>query len=221
MARLHKSRILLIDDHPMVRAGLQRLLEQQPDLECCGEADSAAEARSAAIQLRPDAAIVDLRLKTGDGLELIKDLTAEVPGLKLLVLSQHNEQVYVERAMRAGALGFVAKEQPPEDVLQALRAVLVGDIYLSESMARRVLRQFATGRPDDTEHPGIQKLSDRELIVLRLLGEGRSTRETAEELQISFKTVESHRENIKHKLGLEHAAELMHYATRWVNQAKL
>ena len=212
------ARILIVDDHPMVRAGLMRLIEQQPDMQCCGEAATAAEARSTALKLQPDVTIVDLRLKSGDGLELIKDLVTEVRAMKILVLSQHNEQVYVERALRAGALGFVAKDQPPEDVLQAIRSILMGDLYLSNAIAKRVLQQFATGH-FETGRPGVERLSDRELVVLRLLGEGRSTRETADELNISFKTVESHRENIKRKLGLEHAAELMNYAARWVNQS--
>lgn len=211
-------RILLVDDHPIVRGGLARLISQQPELQVCGEAGTAAEARSLAGSLNPDLAIIDLRLRSGDGLELIKCLKAEMPGIRLLVLSQHSEQIYVERALRAGAMGYVVKDQPPEELLQAIRLILADQVYLSPGMAAQVLQGLVGGIARQVE-PGVQQLSDRELGVLRLLGEGRSTREIATLLNLSFKTIESHRENIKRKLGLRTAVELVHFATRWAGAA--
>lgn len=208
------ARIFLVDDHPIVRSGLARLISQQPDLTVCGEAGTAAEARSLAISLNPDLGIIDLRLRSGDGLELIKCLKAELPGIRLLVLSQHSEQIYVERALRAGAMGYVVKDQPADELLQAIRLILSHQVYLSPGMAAQVLQGLVGGVSRPVE-PGVQQLSDRELGVLRLLGEGRSTREIATLLNLSFKTIESHRENIKRKLGLRTAVELVHFATRW------
>ena len=213
-----KWRILLVDDHPIVRGGLVRLIEQEPDMRCCAEAATSAEARAGAVRAKPDLAIVDLRLQSGDGLELIKCFRAELPELKILVLSQHSEPVYVERALRSGALGYVMKDQPPEEVLSAIRAILAGEVYLSRAMASRVLRTMVGGGSVELGS-GVEQLTDRELVVLRVLGEGKSTRDAAAEMNVSFKTVESHRENIKRKLGLKNATELVHFATKWANSS--
>ena len=214
-----KARILVVDDHPVVRVGLARLINQQNDLTCCGEAASVSEAQMAVAKYRPDLVILDLRLKGGDGLELIKSVKSQFPKMRILILSQYDAFLYVERALRAGALGYVVKEQAAEEVVNAVRTVLAGDVYLTRGMATRLLHNFIEP-PSLTQTPrvGIESLTDRELHVLRLLGIGMGTRDIANELNLSFKTIESHRENIKHKLGLRGAAELVHYANNWAQE---
>jgi DNA-binding NarL/FixJ family response regulator len=209
-----KARVLVVDDHPMMRGGLIQLINRQIDLTCCGEAGTVAEAQVAVARLKPDLVILDLRLKGGDGLELIKSLGSQFAGLRILVLSQYDAPHYVERALRAGALGYVVKEQGAEEVLSALRAVLAGEVYLTRALAARLLHSFVGTMPG-TPRAGVELLTDRELHVLHLLGAGMSTREIAAELSLSFKTIETHRENIKRKLGLCGAAELIHYASEW------
>lgn len=209
-----RARILVVDDHPMVRGGLIRLLDQQKDMVCCGEAATPAEALQVAEQRKPDLAVIDLRLRNADGLELIKDLKARFPGVRCVVLTQYDTPLYVERALRAGAAGYVVKEQAPEDVLVAIRTVLAGEVYLRRGFAVQMLQRFV-GKSQTLAAPGLEDLSDRELQVLQLLGVGLSTRKIADEMKISFKTVESHRENIKAKLRLSSAAELVHFATTW------
>ena len=201
----------------MVRDGLLRLISQQTDLICCGEAGSVAEAQTKVAKERPDLVILDLRLKDGDGLELIKSLKSQFPELRILILSQHDAPLYVERALRAGALGYVVKDQAAEMVLAAIRTVLAGEVYLTRGLAALLLHKFVGTRPK-APRSTVEHLSDRELHVLQLLGTGLSTREIAAELNLSFKTIETHRENIKHKLGLHGAAELIHYATAWAQE---
>jgi len=198
----------------MMRGGLIHLINQQIDLTCCGEAGTVAEAQAAVAKLKPDVVILDLRLKGGDGLELIKSLRSQIAGLRILVLSQYESPHYVERALRAGALGYVVKEQAAEEVLSAIRAVLAGEVYLTRALAARLLHTFV-GTVPGTPRAGVEQLTDRELHVLHLLGAGLSTRAIAAELKLSFKTIETHRENIKRKLGLRGAAELIHYASDW------
>jgi len=169
---------------------------------------------------QPEVAIVDLRLKQGDGLELIKTLKTALPRLKILVLSQHVEQVFVERALRAGALGYVSKEQDPQEVIQAIRSILADEYYVTNSIASRLLHRLVTDDRGAVHLDPVESLTDRELGVFRLLGEGRSTREIAVELKVSFKTVESHRENIKQKLGIDNAAGLISYAVRWAGTSR-
>ena len=209
-----KARILVVDDHPMMRGGLTQLINQQIDLVCCGEAGTVAEGQSAVARLKPDLVLLDLRLKEGDGLELIKALRSQFPGLRMLVLSQYEAPHYVERALRAGALGYVVKDQAAEEVLTAIRTVLAGEVYLTRTLAARLLNTFVGTLPG-TPRAGVERLTDRELHVLHLLGAGMSTRKIAIELCLSFKTIETHRENIKRKLGLHGAAELIHYASEW------
>jgi len=211
------ARILLVDDHPMVLDGLRRLISQQKDLVCCGEASTPVEAQTAVVSYKPDLVILDLRLKGGDGLELIKSLRTIIPGLRILILSQYDAPLYVERALRAGALGYVVKEQAAEDVLRAIRTVLAGEVYLARGLAALLLHKFV-GTDPKAPGAGIEQLTDRELHILQLLGSGLSTREIASELRLSFKTVESHRENIKHKLGIQGAAALVHYASQWARE---
>jgi DNA-binding NarL/FixJ family response regulator len=212
-----KSSILVVDDHPMVRDGLRRLIGQQPDLFCCGEAGTAADTLEAVIRLKPDLVILDLRLKGGDGLELIKALKSQHPDLKILILSQYEAPIYVERALRAGALGYVVKAQAAEEILKAVQATLTGEVYLTRGMAAVLLRRFVGFGPKPAGE-GIEPLTDRELHVLHLLGSGLSTRQIAVELNLSFKTIETHRENIKRKLGLRGAAALVHYATQYTRE---
>ena len=212
-----KTRILVVDDHPMMRDGLIRLLSKQRDLICCGEAGTAAQAQSATAKHKPDLVILDLRLKGGDGLELIKSLKSQFEKLRILILSQYDEPQYIERALRAGALGYVIKEQAAEEVLAAIRTVLSGQVYLTRGMAALLLHKFV-GAPPKAPNSGTEPLTDRELHVLQLLGTGMSTREIAEELKLSFKTIETHRENMKRKLGLRGAVALVHYATGWARE---
>ena len=198
----------------MMRGGLIQLINQQVDLISCGEAGTVAEAQAAVAKLKPDLVILDLRLKGGDGLELIRSLTSQFAGLRILVLSQYEASHYVERALRAGALGYVVKEQAAEEVLTAMRSVLAGEVYLTRALAARLLHTFVGAVPG-APRAGVGLLTDRELHVLHLLGAGMSTRAIAAELKLSFKTIETHRENIKRKLGLRSAAELIHYALAW------
>lgn len=209
-----KARVLVVDDHPMMRDGLMQLINRQIDLTCCGEAATAVETQSAVAMLRPDLVLLDLRLKDGDGLELIKSLRGQFPSLRILVLSQYEAPHYVERALRAGAMGYVVKDQAAEEVLSAIRSVLAGEVYVTRTLAARLLNTFV-GTSPGIARAGVECLTDRELHVLHLLGAGMSTRKIATELCLSFKTIETHRENIKRKLGLRGAAELIHYASEW------
>src|SRR5215831_5579202 len=216
-ASVERARILVVDDHPMIREGVARLISQQEDLVCCGEAANAAQTMDLVDSQNPDLVILDLRLKGGDGLELIKSLKALHSDLRILILSQYEAPLYAERALRAGAMGYLVKEQGAEEVLSAIRTVLAGQVYLTRGTAALLLHKYvgATSR-SSSDH--VQELTDRELHVLGLLGAGLSTREIAAELRLSFKTVETHRENIKRKLGLQGAAALIHYATNWAAQ---
>lgn len=216
-AALRKRRIFLVDDHPVTREGLARLINHEPDLEVCGEAGTAAKAVPAIDALKPDLVIVDVSLATGaSGLELIKDLAARRARLPMLTLSTHDETLYAERALRAGAKGYVMKQEPTERVMRAIRKILSGEIYLSQAMNDRLLRKMAEPRsaPLATE---IEQLSDRELEVYRLLGHGHGTRQIAGELHLSISTVETHRTHIKEKLQLATAPELVRHAVEWVH----
>jgi DNA-binding NarL/FixJ family response regulator len=204
-----------VDDHPLLREALAAVINRQSDFVCCGEAGSAIETQKAVSVLQPDLVLLDLWLNGGDGLELIKALKSQFPSLHILVLSQFDEALYAERALRAGALGYVMKEQPSKEVLAAIRTVLGGEIYVSPRVAARVLHK-AIETKRENRNGRVENLTDRELQVLQLLGAGMSTRKIADELTLSFKTVETHRENIKRKLGLGDAVELVRYAAEWV-----
>jgi DNA-binding NarL/FixJ family response regulator len=221
MAAAHKesgkARILIVDDHPLVRAGLQKLIGQQSDLTCCGEAGSASEAKTAVALHQPDLVILDLRMKSADGLELIKEFRAIQSDVRILVLSQYDAPMYVERALRAGAFGYVVKEQAASEVLQAVRTVLSGEVYLTGGMAALLLGKMVGPKPNSGES-GVDELTDRELHVFQLIGSGLSTREIAGQLNLSIKTIETHRENIKRKLNLRGASELVHSATQWASR---
>jgi DNA-binding NarL/FixJ family response regulator len=208
-----KARILVVDDHPIVRQGLVLMVGHEPDLEVCGEAASAAEALKVIAATQPDAAIVDLSLKGSSGLELLKDIKVRYPKLAVLVLSVYDESMYAERALRAGAMGYMMKEEAVEKVITAIRRILSGQIYLSENMASRLLHVLVGGRPVGTSPA--ERLSDRELEVFQLIGQGYGNTEIARRLHLSPKTVETYRGHIKDKLNLSNATELLQHAIQW------
>lgn len=208
-----KARVFLVDDHPIVRRGFQLLLAIEPDLMVCGEADTAPEALQKIVALKPDVAIIDLSLKNGSGLDLIKQLRAQRLHLKLLVFSMREEGIYAERALRAGADGYLTKEEGTEKAIEVIRLLQQGKRYVSQKMAERMVGSLVgEARAADG---GMDSLSDRELEVLELVGNGLGSREIAERLNLSIKTIESHREHIKTKLGLTRATELVSYAFNW------
>jgi len=208
-----KARVFVVDDHPIVRGGLAQLINQESDLHVCGEAADAATAFDSIEALKPDVAVVDLSLHGPDGLELVKNLRARHIPVPVVILSMHDESLYAERALRAGARAYLMKQEAAEQVLVALRRVLAGDIYVSERMASRLLGQI-TGRSFAGDSP-VRCLSDRELDVFRRIGRGTGTRQIADELHLSVKTVESYRTHIKEKLGLSSSAELVRCAVEW------
>jgi DNA-binding NarL/FixJ family response regulator len=209
-----KAKVLLVDDHPLVREWLANLVNQQADLEICGEADSAPRALQMMGAVNPEIAIVDISMEGGSGLELIKNIKAGYPSVMIIVLSMHDEALYAERALRAGARGYIMKREATKRVLQAIRSVLGGNLYLSDKMAMMMAEKFVDGRPKTDGSP-MENLSDRELEVFQLLGRGYSTRRIAEELHVSFKTVQAFCARIKEKLKLVSATELLREAVRW------
>lgn len=210
-----KRKVLIVDDHPILREGLGRIINQQADLVVCGEADNAPNGLAAVAKCRPDVVIVDISLEEGSGLDLIKDIHARQPKLPVLALSMHHEDLYAERALHAGALGYVMKREPAGAVLAALRKVLCGQTALSENMVSRLLCQRIQGDGPVLRSPA-ELLSDRELEVYRCLGEGHGTREIAKKLRIAMSTVESYRAGIKQKLALKNATDLVSHAVRFV-----
>jgi DNA-binding NarL/FixJ family response regulator len=208
------TRILLVDDHPMVRERLADLIQVEPDLMVCGEAEDQAGALALVGSTRPDLVIVDLSLKRSHGLDLIKELQLHHPKLLILVVSMHDEALHAERVIRAGASGFVNKQEATRDIMHALRRVLEGQIYLSPAMTARVTAQIA-GRPRARLGWCIDALTDRELCVFEMLGRGYGTREIAVNLRLDMRTVETYRARIKEKLHLKDANQLLQYAIRW------
>jgi DNA-binding NarL/FixJ family response regulator len=212
-----KRRVFLVEDHPVTREGFAQLINYQPDLEVCGQAGTAAKALLAIDASRPDLAIVDISLAESNGLELIKHLKTRHPGLLLLVLSTHDEALYAERALRAGARGYVMKQAPTSEVMGAIRTVLGGDLYLSEGMRTRLVHEHLHGSPA-VGGTDVANLSDRELEIFELVGHGHTTRRVAAKLRLSVSTVETHRAHIKAKLKLNNAVELVRRAVEWVNR---
>jgi DNA-binding NarL/FixJ family response regulator len=210
-----RARILIVDDHPLVRSGLKLLIDCEPDLAVCGEAANANEAMRLLESQKPDLLIVDLSLKESSGLELIKRIKARSPEAKMLVSSMFEEALYAERVLSAGALGFVHKQEGMERVIEAIRCVLSGRVWLSSAMSERMLRRMTVSQPATSQSP-VHTLSDRELEVFEQIGRGRATKDIARQLHLSIKTVETHREKIKAKLGLKSAAELNRAAFQWV-----
>jgi DNA-binding NarL/FixJ family response regulator len=209
-----KRRILVVDDHPIVRQGLALMLNREADLVVCGEAEDANGAMLVMTSAHPDVLILDISLNGPDGLDLLKTIRTTHPTLPVLILSMHDESIYAERALRAGANGYIMKQEATEKVLVAVRRILTGEIYVSDRVANKLLKHYITGS-GSLRNSSIADLSDRELEVFRLIGEGHSTRQIAEELHISVKTVESYQAHIKEKLSLRSSRELMQHAIQW------
>jgi len=212
--RLGLKRIFVVDDHPIVRQGLAKLLSDEADLELCGEAENARDGLQAIGQLKPDLAIVDISLAGKTGLDLIKDIRVLYPQLPVLVLSMHDELIYAERALRAGARGYVMKQEGGKILLQAIRQVLSGQVYVAQQISATILDRVSQGPAKAARSP-VENLTEREFEVFHLIGRGLSTRQIANQLSVSVKTVEVHRLHIKEKLHLEAGAALMHYAMSW------
>ncbi|MGA9529066.1 MAG: response regulator transcription factor [Terriglobales bacterium] len=209
-----KSKVFIVDDHPIIRQGLTLLINREADLAVCGDAEDAQTALQSLPLLNPDIMVVDISLNGPDGLDLLKDVRIRYPEVPVLVLSMHDESIYAERALRAGAQGYIMKQEAAERVLVALRRILSHEIYVSERVANRMLQRYI-GSPMAGRLSAISDLTDRELEVFRLIGEGHSTRRIAEALHISVKTVESYQAHIKEKLSLRSARELVQHAIQW------
>jgi len=215
-----KKRLLILDDHPMMREGLAQLINNESDLSVCGEAGTGQQAIDLAAKAKPDLLLADISLPDKNGLEVVKQLHEFQPGLSVLVISMHDESLYAERALRAGARGYIMKQEGGKKLMEAIRVVLGGKIYVSENMSAKVLEALSGGGRDAGRN-AIQNLSDREFEVLQLLGAGKGTSEIAQQLHLSSKTVEAHRANIKRKLSLKTGPELVRYAVRWVETQRL
>lgn len=209
-------RIFLVDDHPIVRQGMRMILSQEPDMRVCGEAESVSEALKKIPEAQPQVAIVDLALKQSSGLELIKDMQIRHPEILVLVLSMRDETLYAERVLHAGARGYVLKQEGGSIVVEGIRKILQGQIFLSEKMASKMLQKMVNPKADPLK-PSVENLTDRELAVFELIGAGLPTREIAEKLHLSVKTIDSHREHIKEKLQIDNASELLKHAVQWVS----
>lgn len=209
-----KRRVVIVDDHPMMREGLAQLINHETDLSVVGQADTAAAALQVVASLRPELALVDISLPDKNGLELIKDLQTLHPQLPILVVSMHDEALYAERVLRAGGRGYIMKQEGGKKLMEAIRQVLQGKIYVSEKMSAKILEIFSGRRAEAAKSP-VESLSDREFEVFQLVGQGQGTRQIAQHLHLSIKTVEVHRANIKRKLELKGATDLVRYAVRW------
>lgn len=208
-----------MDDHPLVREWLAQLIQRENDLSVCGEAEDVQDTLQKIDASQPDIVIADISLKSTHGLELVKDLQSRHPNLPVLVLSMHDESLYAERVLRAGAMGYITKQEATKKVLLAIRQVLSGEIYLSEKMSARMVHKLVVGRNQEHASP-IERLTDRELEVFQLIGRGQGTRKIAEELHLGIKTVESYRARIKEKLKLEDGTQLLQQAIQWVHSLK-
>jgi DNA-binding NarL/FixJ family response regulator len=214
-----RTKVFLVDDHPLVREWMTQLIERESDLAVCGEAEDTQEALNKIAETKPDIVIADISLKTTHGLELVKDLPARYPTLPVLILSMHDESLYAERVLRAGAKGYITKQEATKKILPAIRQVLAGEIYISEKMASRMVHKIVLGRAEEQKSP-IERLTDRELEVFQLIGCGQGTRRIATELHLGIKTVESYRARIKEKLKLEDGTQLLQQAIQWVHSLK-
>jgi len=210
-----KRKIFIVDDHPIVRKGLSQMINQEADLVVCGEADSAQHALESLKKSQPDLMIVDISLQGIDGIELIKIIKTRYGNLPVLVVSMHDESLFAERALRVGARGYIMKQEAIEKMMEAIRRVLRGELYISEGVSANIVKRFIDGKAETTKS-AIEILSDRELEVFQLIGQGIGTRQIADNLNVSIKTVESYRANIKEKLKLKNATELMKHAVHWV-----
>lgn len=215
-----KNRVFVVDDHPIVRQGLSQLINREADLVVCGEAEDAHQALDGIAPTKPDIVIVDVSLVGPDGIELLKTIRSRDSKLPVLILSMHDESLYAERALRAGANGYIMKQEATERVLIAIRQILAGEMYVSDRMAQKMVHQFV-GRAGSAKGSSIDELTDRELEVFRLIGQGHGTRQIAEELHLSVKTVESYYAHIKEKLSLRNARELVQRAVQWATSNPL
>jgi len=211
-----KRRIVIVEDHPITRRGVMALIAREPDLEVCGETDSAPKALDLIRTTLPDLAIIDISLKNVSGIELMKNIKSLVPELPLLVMTMHEESLYAERALRAGARGYVMKHEGPAQIIAAIRTVLKNELFLSETMKEMMLDRLVNKRRGDDSMFAIDSLTDREMEVFQLIGTGFSTRQIASTLNLSSKTVDSHRDHLKLKLRLESGAELVRTAVQWM-----
>ena len=220
MARVQSqtNRILIVDDHPLFREGLKQMIDRTADLVVCGEAENATEALKAIAGLKPDLVLVDISLGVGSGIDLVKAIKARYEDLPVLVISMHDESLYAERALRAGAMGYVMKHERGKRVLAAISRVLGGDIYVSEKMATSMLSKLTWGKDEEPVSP-VEKLSDRELEVFRMLGQVKGTRQIAEELSLTVATINTFRARIKEKLQLKTSTELAMYAIQWYRES--
>ena len=209
-----QAKVFLVDDHPIVRDGLKTLIERRDDLCVCGEAEDAKGVLKAIQETGPDLVITDITLKASDGLELTKDIKARFPDLPVIVLSIHEESTYCERALHAGAQGYLMKEVASENVIDAIRKVLAGEIYISDTMSKRFLHKMVGSKATEIQSP-VDTLSDRELEIFKLIGQGFKASQIAERLHLSVKTVETYRARIKEKLDLADAGELLQFAIKW------
>jgi DNA-binding NarL/FixJ family response regulator len=213
--RIGTTRVLIVDDHPFVRRGLASIIAELPDVEACGEAAGIEEAYAQIRATRPTVAVIDISLPDGNGLELTKDIRVEWPHIRVLVTSMHDEKLFAERALRAGALGYIHKSEEPETFVRALRSVIKGRVFVSPQMTDQLLNRVIGEGKTDVRSP-LQRLSDRELEVFELIGRGLETKQIAHRLQLSRKTVETHRERIKNKLNIRSGTELTRQAFQWV-----
>lgn len=212
-----KTRIFIVDDHPLLRRGLAELINREPDMMFCGEAEDSPSAIKAISQLKPDLVIVDISLKGYNGIELIKNIKAFDPKIQILVLSMHDESIYAMRVLKAGAKAYVMKQEVVDKVMEAVRRIRAGKVFVSERVASRMLDQVVVGGDPAPDSP-VDLLSDRELEIVNMIGSGLPTREIAAKLHISIKTVESHRARIKEKLNLQNAIQLVQFCVRWVEE---
>jgi len=218
--QLRKNKVFLVDDHPIVRQGLTLLINQERDLTVCGEAEEMHSALQSIESAKPDIVVLDISLNGPDGLDLLKHLRSRHPKLPVLMLSMHDESIYAERTLRAGANGYIMKQEATEKVLIALRRILSNEIYVSDRIANNMLRHYVRGDQGAQSSP-VTELSDRELEIFRLIGQGHTTRQIANELHLSVKTVESYQAHIKEKLCLHSARELVQHAIRWTANDKI
>lgn len=209
------ARIVIVDDHPMMRQGLAAQISDEPDLEVCGQAEDVNDALALVKSTSPDLAIIDIALKEGNGIDLVKDIKSRCPSVKMLVLSAYQESLYAERALRAGAMGYLNKQETGQEIFEAIHTVLAGDRYISPEMTQRLVGQ-AIGVADPTKTSPVDTLSDRELEVFHLIGEGLTTSAIARRLHLSPHTIDTHREKIKQKLNIRNATELAQRAVQWV-----
>lgn len=209
------TRVLIVDDHAVIRDGLALLINDESDLEVCGEASDVVDGLQAISKMNPDVAIIDVSLETGSGIELVKEVKARFPNVKILVWSMFDESLYAERAIKAGALGYIDKKNVREDIIKAIRTVLAGNVYLSPEYSEKVINRLRDGDSPEAKLP-TEALSDRELETFRLIGQGRNTAEIAERMALTISTIETYRSRIKEKLELKNASQLIREATVWV-----